>query len=93
MHPDDERHPFWQYRPVEDKTARARWSLQLRRGLAWMAGRRQRIGLVIGIYLVTWIIPAVLGQPLITLFALIPLVLVPPVGWLVYQLVWKEFHE
>ena len=37
-------------------------------------------------------IPLLVGQVLITSFALLPLLLVPPVGVLVYWLVWKEFH-
>ena len=42
-------------------------------------------------YVLLWLIP-LLGQVLITSFALLPLLLVPPVGALAYWLVWKEFH-
>ena len=57
-----------------------------------MHQRRQRIGVAIGLYVLIWLIPLLLQQPLITSFALLPLVLVPPVGWLIYWLVWQEFH-
>ena len=90
---DHEQHLFWQHLSPERKTRQARWCLYTRRLLAWFGGRRQRIGLVVGIYLILWSIPFLLGQPLISLFAVLPLLLVPPVGILVYRLVWKEFHE
>ena len=45
-----------------------------------------------GIYLVLWLIPLFFGQILITSFAVLPLLLVPPVGGLIYWLVWQEFH-
>ena len=48
--------------------------------------------MAIGLYVLVWLIPLLLQQPLITSFALLPLVLVPPVGWLIYWLVWQEFH-
>ena len=37
-------------------------------------------------------IPLLIGEALLTVFAVLPLLLVPPVGYLVYWLVWKEFH-
>ena len=43
-------------------------------------------------YVLIWSIPLLLGEPLLTVFALLPLLLVPPVGLLIYRLVWKEFH-
>lgn len=90
---DHEQHLFWQHLPLEQKTRKARCRLYTSRLVAWCGGRRQRIGLVIGVYLILWSIPLLLGQPLISLLALFPLLLVPPVGLLVYRLVWKEFHE
>ena len=44
------------------------------------------------VYLLIWSIPLLAGEPLLSAFAVLPLVLVPPVGYLVYWLVWKEFH-
>jgi hypothetical protein len=60
--------------------------------LAWINRRRQRIGIAVGLYLLIWLVPLLFNQVLITSFALLPLVLVPPVGGLVYWLVWQEFH-
>ena len=93
MQPNSAQHVFWQHLPPERKTRRARWILSSRRLLAWSGGRRQRISIVVGIYLIFWTLPLLFGQPMISLFALLPLLLVPPVGLLVYRLVWKEFHE
>ena len=90
---EHEQHLFWKHLPQERKTRQARWSLYVRRFLAWCGGRRQQIGLVSGFYLILWSVPLLLGQPLISFFAILPLILVPPVGLLVYRLVWKEFHE
>ena len=58
-----------------------------------MGGRRQRVSLTVLVYLVIWSMPLLVGQPVITVFALMPLLLVPPVGLMVYWLVWKEFHD
>ena len=93
MPQDYEQHLFWKHLPQERKTRQARWSLYTRRLFAWCRERRQLISLIVGIYLILWSIPLMMGEPLISLFAVIPLLLVPPVGYLVYQLVWKEFHE
>ena len=91
MAPSDP-HPFWRYLPPDQRTPRHRRCLQRQRLWAWMQERRQRIRLVLTLYLVLWMLPLLWGQVLISLFAVLPLLLVPPVGWLVYWLVWKEFH-
>ena len=70
-------HPLWQYLPPERREARHRRALQRQRLLSWFRGHRQRIGLITTLYLLIWCLP---------------LLLVPPVGWLVYWLMWKEFH-
>ena len=64
----------------------------MRRLWAWLKLKRQRIALLLVGYLLVWSIPLLLGEPLLTVFALVPLVLVPPVGLLIYFLVWQEFH-
>ena len=64
----------------------------MRRLWAWLKQSRQRIALVLILYVLIWSIPLLAGEPLLTVFAYLPLVLVPPVGCLVYWLVWKEFH-
>lgn len=66
--------------------------LQLRRCWAFLQGKQQRLGVVLMLYLAIWSIPLLFGQSLITVFALLPLLVVPPVGWLIYWLVWREFH-
>ena len=86
-------HPFWHHLPPDRRTRTARLSLKLQRLKAWLGGRRQRVSLTVVVYLLVWSIPLLVGQPVITVFALMPLLLVPPVGWLVYWLVWKEFHD
>ena len=88
-----EEHLFWQHLPQERKSRKARLILFAHRFFAWCGGRRQSICLIAGIYLILWSIPLLLGQALISFFAVLPLLLVPPVGLLVYRLVWKEFHE
>ena len=85
-------HPLWQHLPAERRSLRSLRALQYRRGLAWINRRRQRIGIAVGLYLVIWLVPLLFKHVLITSFALLPLVLVPPVGGLVYWLVWQEFH-
>ena len=85
-------HPLWRHLPQERRTLQARLQLQASRLFAWFKQRRQRIAITVGLYAVIWMIPLLLQQPLITSFALLPLVLVPPVGWLIYWLVWQEFH-
>ena len=85
-------HPLWNYLPAQQRSRRARLRLEAKRTLAWMRRRRQRITISIATYVLLWLIPLLYGQALITSFALLPLLLVPPVGALVYWLVWKEFH-
>ena len=85
-------HPLWDYLPSERRSRRALFQLRLRRLWTWLKQKRQRISLVLMLYLMFWSIPLVMGQALISVFAFLPLVLVPPVGYMVYWLVWKEFH-
>ena len=85
-------HPLWQYLPPERRNRRELSIFRLRRFLASFQGRRERLIVVSGLYVVTWLIPLAFGQVLISVFALLPLLLVPPVGLLVYWLVWREFH-
>ncbi|QNI95466.1 hypothetical protein SynA15127_02402 [Synechococcus sp. A15-127] len=85
-------HPLWPYRPAKAQTPLARLRLRMRRLWAWLKQKRQRIVLMLLGYVLVWSIPLLLGEPLLTVFALLPLLLVPPVGLLIYRLVWKEFH-
>ena len=85
-------HPLWPYRPAKAQTPLARLRLRMSRLGAWLKLKRQRIALLLVGYVLVWSIPLLLGEPLLSVFALLPLVLVPPVGLLIYRLVWKEFH-
>ena len=85
-------HPLWHYLPPNRRNRRERFAFRFRRLLARLQGCRERVVVVTGFYVLIWLIPLVLGQVLITVFALLPLLLVPPVGLLVYWLVWREFH-
>ena len=64
----------------------------MRRLGAWLKLKRQRIALLLVGYVLVWSIPLLLGEPLLSVFALMPLVLVPPIGLLIYRLVWREFN-
>ena len=90
---DSPIHPLWGFLPREQRSRRVLFHLRRRRLWAWLKQKRQRISLVVILYLLLWsIIPLLAGEPLLSLFAVLPLVLVPPIGYLVYWLVWKEFH-
>ena len=89
---DNPIHPLWGFLPKETRTKQTLFQLRRRRLWAWLKQKRQRIGLVVIVYLLIWSIPLLAGEPLLSVFAVLPLVLVPPVGYLVYWLVWKEFH-
>ena len=86
-------HPLWSYLPSEKRSRRSLFRLRLRRLWAWLKQRRQRIALVLITYAVIWFMPILFGQPLMTAFAFLPLILVPPIGYLIYWLVWQEFHS
>ena len=85
-------HPLWPYRPAKAQTPLARLRLRMRRLWAWLKLKRQRIAPVLIGYVLVWSIPLLLGEPLPSAFALMPLLLVPPVGLLIYRLVWREFN-
>ena len=85
-------HPLWTYLPADQRNRRTMSRLRRQRLLAWLKQRRQRILLVLSLYVLIWSIPLLFGEPLMTVFAYLPLVLVPPVGYLVYWLVWTEFN-
>lgn len=86
-------HPLWNYLPDDQRNLRQLSVLRRRRIWAWLKQKRQRIGVVVLAYILMWSVPLIIGETLMTVFAFLPLVLVPPVGYLVYWLVWKEFHD
>lgn len=85
-------HPWWQHLPEAQRTRRHQLRIRRRRLLAWLKRKPQRIGLTVIAYALLCGLPLLWGLPLISLVALLPLLLVPPVGVLVYWLVWQEFH-
>jgi len=87
-----ETYPLWHYLPPERRNRRERVAFHCRRLLARLQGRQERVVVVTGLYVLIWLIPLAFGQVLISVLALLPLLLVPPVGGLVYWLVWREFH-
>jgi hypothetical protein len=86
-------HPWWRHLPQERRGSQQRIRILARRLRAWLRQRRQLIALAVGFYLVLCGLLIPLGLPSLAFVALLPLVLVPPVGGLVYWLVWKEFHS
>ena len=52
-----------------------------------------RISLLLAGYLLFCLLPLAFGLVTLTAFAVLPLLLVPPVGYLIYWLVWNEFHR
>jgi hypothetical protein len=86
-------HPWWHHLPPERRSRLEHHRLLLRRLRAWMLQRRQMIAISVGFYLLLCLLPLVLGLPALGLVAVLPLLLVPPIGYLVYWLMWKEFHQ
>ena len=85
-------HPWRSHLPPGQRASRA---LQLA-GLRWrerLQRRRSRILLALIVYVALCLLPLRIGQPHLTLMALLPLLLVPPVGYLAYLLAWHEFHR
>lgn len=85
-------HPWWSHLPAERQRQLAR-ELPWLRFRAWLRQRRVRIGLALGVYLLLCLVPLLLGEPTLAAVALLPLLLVPPVGYLAYRLTWLEFHR
>ena len=50
-------HPFWRYLPQQRQRRRDRLRLHSRRCWSWLQGRRQRIGLILGVYSLSWCLP------------------------------------
>lgn len=87
-----DRHPWWAYVPPQRRD-RLRRQVRRQRVWAWLRERRVRIGLALGVYLLLCLLPLLLGEPTLALVALLPVLLVPPVGYLAYRLTWLEFHR
>jgi hypothetical protein len=60
---------------------------------AMLRDRKALIKISLGFYLSICVLLLLTGQLLLTAYALLPVVLTPPLGYMMYWLVWKEFHE
>lgn len=60
---------------------------------AMVRDRLALIRLCLGFYLLICLLLLFSGQLLLTAYALLPVLLTPPLGYMMYWLVWKEFHE
>ena len=85
--------PDWaDYLPPEQRRRRERQRL-LRRILMQLRQRRVLVGSCVGIYLL-WCLALLAGGMLFAFsLALLPILLLPPLGYLAWWLVWKEFNQ
>lgn len=86
-------HPWWQHLPPEQRRRRHHLQLLSQRLFTWLKQRRQLIVASAVFYLILCLAPMLIGLHSLSLVALLPILLVPPVGYLIYWLVWKEFHH
>lgn len=86
-------HPWWEHLRQDHQTRALRCRLLWLRLRAWLGSRRHRIELALAAYLLLCLVPLLLGQPLLSAYALLPVLLVPPVALLIYWLVWLDFHQ
>lgn len=57
-------------------------------------GRRQvQITVILLLYVLVALTGIVIGQGLLTVLALLPIMLMPPLAWAIYQLIWHEYHR
>jgi hypothetical protein len=89
---DPRAHPWWVHVPRSERAGRLqrlRW-LRLRE---WLKRRGTRIRLAVLVYVLLCVLPLLIGQPHLTMFALLPVLLVPPVGYMAYLLAWHDYHR
>lgn len=84
--------PLWKHVPPQQRR-RLRRELRWLRLQAWLGRKDARILLLLLSYGLLCLIPLLLGLPVLAGFALLPVLVVPPVGYLAYWLVWREFHR
>jgi hypothetical protein len=94
MDPERERSSasWWSHVPLHERPQRrgAVWLLRLRRALG---SRSFLIRLLFTAYAVICLSLLLSGMGVVALVAVLPLLLVPPIGALAYWLLWKEFHH
>lgn len=71
----------------------ARWHRRVLRARTFLGKRQVQIAVVSLVYLLIALTGLVTGQGLLTVLALLPVVLMPPLAWAVYQLIWHEYHR
>ena len=89
---DPSQHPWWHHLPKSRRQGRQLELLWLR-CCNQLARRSNQMRLALLIYLGLCLLPLLIGQPHLSLMALLPVLLVPPVGYLAYLLAWHEFHR
>jgi hypothetical protein len=85
-------HPWWRHVPPAERAGR-RAELLGARILSLLRRRRSRIVACLLFYALLCLIPLAIAQPHLTLLALMPLAVVPPVAYLAYWIAWHEFHR
>jgi hypothetical protein len=90
--PRPQNHRWWRYVPREEAGERLR-TIQRLRLASYLQRRRVQISLLISVYALLCLCSLLLGYGGLALLALLPLLLAPLLGYLVYWLTWKEFNE
>jgi hypothetical protein len=88
----DPGHPWWQHLPPAERSRR-QTQHRRQRWLTWLLRPRQRLLFTLLVYGLLCASPLLIGQPHLSLMALLPLILVPPVAYLMYVMAWHEFHR
>lgn len=86
------KHPWWRHVAQGERPGLA-WQLRWLRLREHLSRRRSRILLALMLYAGLCLVPLTIGQPHLSLMATLPLLLVPPLGYLVYLMAWHEFHR
>lgn len=84
--------PWWPHLPPEQQR-RLQGQIRWLRVRAQLSRKEVRLLLLLGFYLLLCLLPVLLGLAVLGGIALLPLLLVPPIGYLAYWLVWREYHS
>jgi hypothetical protein len=89
---DPRLHPWWNYVPKSARAGRLN-SARKRRWQQRFQKRPVRIAILVGLYAALCTFPLLMGVQSLAMLAVLPLLLLPALGYLVYWLTWKEFHH
>jgi len=89
---DPQDHPWWPHLPRSQRRS-LRWELRRLRLQAWWDRRASRALVMLLIYLGFCALPIFIGQIHLAVIAVLPLILVPPIAYLSYLLIWHDFHR